>query len=84
MFPQGRIGTDNPALGRLQADLCFSFSGLKTSLLTHLRRHPLASEAQRDALAAAYQEAIVRAWLRGANGPCTRCIRALAVGGACR
>ncbi|NLF21666.1 MAG: tRNA (adenosine(37)-N6)-threonylcarbamoyltransferase complex transferase subunit TsaD [Lentisphaerae bacterium] len=82
VFPQGRIGADNPALGRLQADLCFSFSGLKTSLLTHLRRHPLASDAQRDALAAAYQEAIVAALA----SRCERALqhgafRALAVGG---
>jgi N6-L-threonylcarbamoyladenine synthase len=73
VFPQGRIGTDNPALGKLQADLCFSFSGLKTAIMTHLRRHPIQNETERDALAAAYQEAIVAALA-------TRCERALQSG----
>jgi len=40
---------------------CFSFSGLKTALLYHLRHHPeaLSSPAVRADIAASYQEAIV-------------------------
>lgn len=82
VFPQGRIGADNPALGKLRADLCFSFSGLKTAMITHLKQHPVTCEADRDALAAAYQEAIVAALA----ARCDRALRsdrfaALAVGG---
>lgn len=74
VFPQGRISPGNPALGGLQADLCFSFSGLKTALMTHLKRHPMAGDTDRDELAAAYQEAIVGALA-------ARCDRALGGGG---
>ena len=74
VFPQGRISPGNPALGDLQADLCFSFSGLKTALMTHLKRHPMAGDTGRDGLAAAYQEAIVGALA-------ARCDRALGGGG---
>jgi N6-L-threonylcarbamoyladenine synthase len=82
VFPRGRIGADNPALGALRADLCFSFSGLKTALLTHLKRHPATDAAGRDALAAAYQEAIVEALAaRGARALQDGRYRALAVGG---
>ena len=57
-FPRGR-----PARG-LQAGLdpayCFSYSGLKTALLYHLRQHPVGGEARADLpdLAASYQEAV--------------------------
>jgi N6-L-threonylcarbamoyladenine synthase len=61
IFPRGRIRPGNPALGDLHAALCFSFSGLKTALARHLRQRPPADEQERDALAAAYQEAIVDA-----------------------
>jgi N6-L-threonylcarbamoyladenine synthase len=81
-FPRGRINPGNPTLGALRADLCFSFSGVKTALLHHLRQHPPADDAERAALAAAYQEAIVAALA----ARCDRALRggdyaALAVGG---
>lgn len=60
-FPQGRISKDNPVLGDLNADLCFSFSGLKTSLRTYLEQHPIENDEQICNVAAAYQEAIVSA-----------------------
>ena len=60
-FPKGRPRPGNPALGHLRADLCVSFSGLKTSLMYHLREHPPQGEAQVAEIAAAYQEAIVDA-----------------------
>ena len=59
VFPQGRITPGNPALGDLQAGLCFSFSGLKTALLYHLKNHPGERETHRADLAAAYQEAVM-------------------------
>lgn len=69
-FPQGRTQAGNPALGSLRADLCLSFSGLKTALMYHLRAHPPTSPAEVNDLAASYQEAIVSALAE-------RCHRAL-------
>ncbi len=72
-FPKGRISRDNPALGRLRADLCFSFSGLKTSLRTYLQKNPVRDEEHRNRIAAAYQDAIVDALA-------SRCTKALKTG----
>ena len=60
-FPKGRPRPGNPALGRLRAELCVSFSGLKTSLMYHLRENPPQGEAQVAEIVAAYQEAIIGA-----------------------
>lgn len=60
-FPQGRISPDSPALGNLNAELCFSFSGLKTSLRTYLERNPVKCDEDICNIAAAYQSAIVEA-----------------------
>lgn len=81
-FPKGRPRPGNPALGDLQADLCVSFSGLKTSLMYHLRTFPPQNAAHVAEIAAAYQEAIVDALV----GRCEIALRrgryqALAVGG---
>jgi N6-L-threonylcarbamoyladenine synthase len=81
-FPKGRPRPGNPALGDLQADLCVSFSGLKTSLMYHLRTLPPLGEAQVAEIASSYQEAIVDALAER----CERALRkgryrALAVGG---
>jgi N6-L-threonylcarbamoyladenine synthase len=83
-FPRGRQRREHARLPGLEADLCFSFSGLKTALLYYLKQHPLpaegAGDGDRASLAASYQEAIVDALA-------TRCdravagMRALAVGG---
>ncbi|MCL1922022.1 MAG: tRNA (adenosine(37)-N6)-threonylcarbamoyltransferase complex transferase subunit TsaD [Kiritimatiellaeota bacterium] len=59
-FPKGRPRPGNPALGEMTAEMCVSFSGLKTALMYHLRKHPPAPE-QIPEIAAAYQEAIVGA-----------------------
>lgn len=82
VFPKGRPRPGNPALQALRAELCVSFSGLKTSLMYHLRQHPPQDEEAVAAVTAAYQEAIVDALserselaLRGGR------YRALAVGG---
>jgi N6-L-threonylcarbamoyladenine synthase len=73
VFPQGRTQPGNPVLGNLRADLCLSFSGLKTALMYHLRAHPPDGPAAINDLAASYQEAIVSALA-------DRCDRALAGG----
>lgn len=72
-FPQGRVRPDNPGLCGMRADLCVSFSGLKTALLYRLRDAQPQSPADIAAIAAAYQEAIVAALAE-------RCERALASG----
>jgi len=81
-FPKGRPRADNPALGGLSADLCVSFSGLKTSLMYWLREHSPKSDAEVAEVAAAYQESIVEALAqRCAVALGRRRYRALAVGG---
>ncbi|MDP2989094.1 MAG: tRNA (adenosine(37)-N6)-threonylcarbamoyltransferase complex transferase subunit TsaD [Kiritimatiellota bacterium] len=66
-FPRTRALKADFADG-LSPALCFSFSGLKTSLLYYLRDHP---EAVREPflkdVAAGYQEAIVDVLVRGAQ-----------------
>ena len=82
IFPKGRPKPGNPALGALQAELCVSFSGLKTALMHHVREQPPQSDVRVAEIAAAYQEAIVEALAER----CERALqggryRALAVGG---
>ena len=71
-FPRGRQKkTDKFRLGELDPDLCFSFSGLKTSLLHYVAKHPEPRSAGETAsIAASYQEAIVDALVE-------RCARAI-------
>ncbi len=81
-FPRGRPRAGVAALGGLQAELCASFSGLKTALMYYLRDNPPEGDGGVAEVAAAYQEAIV-----GALAERTRLAlaggryRALAVGG---
>jgi N6-L-threonylcarbamoyladenine synthase len=60
-FPRGFVRRIPSRLTALDPKYCVSFSGLKTSLLYHLRNHPLSSEPAVEVahLAASYQEAIV-------------------------
>ena len=58
VFPQGRISEGNRLLGGMDPALCVSFSGLKTALMYRLRER---GDDDKNALAAAYQEAIVGA-----------------------
>ena len=58
-FPKGRPREGVSALAGLPADLCVSFSGLKTALLRHVQAHPGALDV--PLLAASYQEAIAQA-----------------------
>jgi len=81
-FPAGRIEAGNPALAGLDPALCFSFSGLKTSLRSYLQRNPATTPGEIAILAAAYQEAIVGALAaRVERALALRRPRALAVGG---
>ncbi|MFZ4394336.1 MAG: tRNA (adenosine(37)-N6)-threonylcarbamoyltransferase complex transferase subunit TsaD [Kiritimatiellia bacterium] len=82
-FPQGRVRAGHHLVsGDLRAELCVSFSGLKTALMYHLRNHPVAGPEDVNAIAASYQEAIVDALAdrcdRALRGGRYRC---LAVGG---
>lgn len=62
-FPKGRPREGVSALSGLSADLCVSFSGLKTALLRYVQQHPdvLTDEAKRLQVVASYQEAIAQA-----------------------
>ena len=74
-FPKGRPRDGVTALAGLPAELCVSFSGLKTALLRHVQQHPElldGSEAPQDfggysvapgvaRVVASYQEAIAQA-----------------------
>lgn len=65
-FPRGLDQPSSSWTFAVDRDLCFSFSGLKTALLYHLRNHPDAPGnplALRD-LAASYQEAVTDALTR--------------------
>ena len=85
-FPKGRPRDGVSALAGLPAELCVSFSGLKTALLRHVQREggaeAVAAAGEMPRLVASYQEAIVqvvadrtRTALRRAN------YRSLVVGG---
>lgn len=59
-FPEGRVREETET-GGLRNDLCMSFSGLKTSLLTYVTKNPPQGESEIAQIAADYQEAIVSA-----------------------
>lgn len=79
LFPEGRVreGTDTSGL---RADLCMSFSGLKTSLLHYVTQNPPANEEEVAQIATDYQEAVVGAIVRRV-GKALGGARFLAVGG---
>ena len=74
-FPKGRPREGVTALAGLPAELCVSFSGLKTALLRYVQKHPELIESKEGArdfggyevtpavaqVVASYQEAIVQA-----------------------
>lgn len=60
-FPRGTVREDNPNLGGLKAEFCVSFSGLKTSLMRTLQKHPADTPEKIAQVARAYQEAIISA-----------------------
>ena len=61
-FPKGRPRDGVTALAGLSAELCVSFSGLKTALLRYVQQHPeVRMEPGLSHVVASYQEAIVQA-----------------------
>ena len=64
-FPQGRPREGTSALSGLPAELCVSFSGLKTSLLRYVQQNggveALSASGEIPRIVASYQEAIVDA-----------------------
>ena len=81
-FPKGAPRPGTAALAGLDADLCVSFSGLKTALLYSVRRNPPKDDAEKARIVAAYQEAIVGALAdRTARALGRKPYRALVVGG---
>lgn len=81
-FPLGRVSAEQPLPEGLSPELCVSFSGLKTALLTYVRKHPPQSEAEVAKIAFSYQEAIVAALSRRVeHALATGRYRSLALGG---
>jgi N6-L-threonylcarbamoyladenine synthase len=61
-FPKGRPREGVTALAGLPAELCVSFSGLKTALLRYVQQHPeCLHEPELSHVVASYQEAIAQA-----------------------
>jgi N6-L-threonylcarbamoyladenine synthase len=59
-FPRGLERSKNRQTGNgLDIGMCFSFSGLKTALLYHLKNHPADREKHSADLVASYQEAVM-------------------------
>lgn len=59
-FPRGMEHAKNRKTDNgLEIEMCFSFSGLKTALLYHLKNHPEDRERHLADLAASYQEAVM-------------------------
>jgi N6-L-threonylcarbamoyladenine synthase len=77
-FPRSRHKVRHSRAHGMNPDLCFSFSGLKTALLYHLRAHPDSPAAD---LAASYQEAIVDALTERTEKACAGEKVLAAVGG---
>ena len=81
-FPKGAPRPGTAALAGLDADLCVSFSGLKTALLYSVRKNPPKDDAEKARLVAGYQEAIVGALAdRTTRALGRKPYRALVVGG---
>jgi N6-L-threonylcarbamoyladenine synthase len=82
-FPRGRARRERGLIGELDSDLCFSFSGLKTSLLYYLRDNPVpeGDEQHLADVVASYQEAIVDALVRGVERAMGGDMQTLLVGG---
>ena len=85
-FPKGRPREGVSALSGLPAELCVSFSGLKTALLRYVQLHggaaELAAAGEIERVVASYQEAIVQAVAdRTRHALRRRAYRALVLGG---
>lgn len=85
-FPKGRPREGVTALAGLPADLCVSFSGLKTSLLRYVQQNggteKLTAAGEVPRIVASYQEAIVQAVAdRTRRALRRRAYKALIVGG---
>ena len=85
-FPKGHPREGVSALAGLRADLCVSFSGLKTALLRYVQQNggaaELAAKGEIPRIVASYQEAIVAALVdRTRRALRSGAYRALVVGG---
>ncbi len=81
-FPEGRVSADHPLPPGWSPELCVSFSGLKTALLTYVRKHPPQTETDVATICASYQEAVVDALVRRLTHALNAgAYRSIAVGG---
>jgi N6-L-threonylcarbamoyladenine synthase len=79
-FPRGKQRKAIGRLGGFDPELCFSYSGLKTSLMYYLKSNPLTPELLPD-VAASYQEAIVDPLIEKADKALKGMKKLSAVGG---
>ncbi|MBO7166805.1 MAG: hypothetical protein J6V88_04685, partial [Kiritimatiellae bacterium] len=81
-FPKGQPREGTAALAGLEANLCVSFSGLKTALLYYVKQNPPQDDYEKAMIVASYQEAIVNALVdRTKSALKKRAYKALIVGG---
>jgi len=81
-FPRGKHRYAMGGLAGLDPALCFSFSGVKTSLLYYLRENPLVPGDDRiSSVAASYQEAIIDALIDKCRKALTGGVQLAAAGG---
>jgi len=81
-FPRGRYRHGKGQVAGLDAGLCFSFSGVKTSLLYYLKNNPLApGDGKLASVAASYQEAIIDSLIEKCGKALTGGLQLAAVGG---
>lgn len=85
-FPKGRPREGVSALSGLKAELCVSFSGLKTALLRYVQQNggaeKLAAEGETPRIVASYQEAIIQSVAdRTRNALRSKKYKALVIGG---
>lgn len=81
-FPRGQVRSTAMMPPGMDRRLCFSYSGLKTALLTHVTQHPEAKQPPQLAdVVASYQEAIVDALITGCRRAIESGAGALAAGG---
>lgn len=64
-FPRSKPGKGRLEIAGLNMDLCFSYSGLKTSLLYYLKKRDAPTDEEIASIAASYQEAIVDVLIAG-------------------
>ncbi|MFO7869839.1 MAG: tRNA (adenosine(37)-N6)-threonylcarbamoyltransferase complex transferase subunit TsaD [Kiritimatiellia bacterium] len=80
-FPRAKHKTYGQRIPQLNTDLCFSFSGVKTSLMYYLKKNEPKTVSEIKSVAASYQEAIVDALAGPSLKAARQCGRLVVAGG---